>query len=421
MFGDEFFDLSGYHWLLAAGGLLVILAYWLPRFLSSREPAASALLILFGMGAFAFVPGIPEVPDPRTDPKIWEITSEIAVIVALFGTGLRIDDITSWRRWSPTVRLLAVAMPLTIVATAALGILLGGMTIAGAILLGAVLAPTDPVLAGDVQVGRPLQGGEHPVRFTLTTEAALNDGLAFPFVYLGLLVAAEGFTPGAILFEWLPRDVFYRIAVGGVLGWGLGWLLGQIVFIFPRNAILAETGSGVVALACVMAVYGITELVEGYGFIAVAVAGLTFRRIEREHEFHRALHDFTEAIEHALTAVLLIMLGGVIPLLFADLGWVQVVIALSLLLVIRPVAGWLSLWRTPLEGRARNVAAFYGVRGIGSIYYLGYAASHIEFVDEPRLWAMVAFAILASTVVHGVTAGIAMDRTTREGHAAPDG
>ncbi len=413
MSDDAFFGLSGYHLLLAGTGTAVILAYWLPRFVSNREPAASVLLIAFGLVVFTFIPGIPTVPDPRTDPFIWEIVSEIAVIVALFGTGLRLDEVANWSRWKPTVRLLAIAMPLTIFATAALGVFLGGMTVAGAILLGAVLAPTDPVLAGDVQVGAPQEGGEHPVRFTLTTEAALNDGLAFPFVYLGLLIAAEGFAPTDLLFEWFARDVLYKIAVGTAAGWALGWIFAQIVFVVPRGARLADTSSGVVALASVFAIYGLTELVEGYGFIAVAVAGMAFRRVEKEHEFHRALHSFTEAIEHSLTAALLVMLGAVIPVLFTDLGWAEVGIALALLLVIRPVAGRLSLWGVGMQTRGRNVVAFYGVRGIGSIYYLGYAASHIEFVNEPQIWAMAAFAILASTIIHGLTAGIAMDRATR--------
>ena len=413
MSDDAFFGLSGYHLLLAGTGTAVIFAYWLPRFVSNREPAASVLLIAFGLVVFTFIPGIPTVPDPRTDPFIWEIVSEIAVIVALFGTGLRLDEVANWSRWKPTIRLLAIAMPLTIFATAALGVFVGGMTVAGAILLGAVLAPTDPVLAGDVQVGAPQEGGEHPVRFTLTTEAALNDGLAFPFVYLGLLIAAEGFAPTDLLFEWFARDVVYKIAVGTAAGWALGWVFAQIVFVVPRGAKLADTGSGVVALASVFAIYGLTELVEGYGFIAVAVAGMAFRRVEKEHEFHRALHSFTEAIEHSLTAALLVMLGAVIPILFLDLGWAEVGIALALLLVIRPVAGRLSLWGVGMQTRGRNVVAFYGVRGIGSIYYLGYAASHIEFVNEPQIWAMVAFAILASTIIHGLTAGIAMDRATR--------
>jgi NhaP-type Na+/H+ or K+/H+ antiporter len=100
------------------------------------------------MVVFAFVPGMPAAIDPRSAPKIWEYTSELAVIVALFGTGLRIDNLTSYRRWQPTVRLLLVAMPLTILAVALLGFWVAGMTLGGAILLGAVLAPTDPVLAG---------------------------------------------------------------------------------------------------------------------------------------------------------------------------------------------------------------------------------------------------------------------------------
>ncbi|MBE3638149.1 cation:proton antiporter domain-containing protein, partial [Mangrovicoccus algicola] len=153
------------------------------------------------------------MPDPRQTPLPWELMSEMTVIVALFGAGMRIDRLGPWRRWRPTWRLLGIAMPLTIAAAAWLGSGLVGFTLAGAILLGAVLAPTDPVLASDVQVGPPQQGREHPVRFALTTEAGLNDGLAFPFVYLGLLVAAEGLSPVARETGWLVQDVLYRTVV----------------------------------------------------------------------------------------------------------------------------------------------------------------------------------------------------------------
>ena len=105
------------------------------------------------------------------------------------------------------MRLLVIAMPLTVAAIALLGWALAGLTVAGAVMLGAVLSPTDPVLAGDVQVGPPLEGREHPVRFTLTAEAGLNDGLAFPFVYLGLIIAAQGTNPWEWLVDWLLRDV----------------------------------------------------------------------------------------------------------------------------------------------------------------------------------------------------------------------
>ena len=266
------------------------------------------------------------------------------MIIALFGAGLRLDSLRPLARWRATAGLLLVGMPLTIAAVAFLGWTLGGMTIAGAILLGAVLAPTDPVLAGEIEVGPPLEGKEDRVRFTLTTEAALNDGLAFPFVYLGLIVALSGPNPGTWAVHWIALDIVYRISVAAVMGACGGWLLGQILFVIPRNAILALTGSGVVALAGVLLCYGSTELAEGYGFIAVAVMGLTLRRIENTHAFHRRLHDFSESIEHALTALLLLALGSVLPVILLDLTWTHVGTAIALIAVIRPLAGWLSLY-----------------------------------------------------------------------------
>jgi sodium/hydrogen antiporter len=405
---DQFYSGDPYHVLLAILGAAVILAHWLPRFVSTREPAAAPLMIMMGAVVFWAIPGLPSVPDPRENPRPWELVSELAVIVALFAAGMRIDSLRPWSKWTPTLRLLVIAMPLTIAAVATLGYGVAGMTVAGAIVLGAVLAPTDPVLASDVQVGPPHEGAEHPVRFTLTTEAALNDGLAFPFVYLGLIVASHGLDPAGWGLQWLGLDVVYRLAVGAGMGFGGGWALGQVLFLYPPKAALAETASGVVALAGVLLCYGSTELAEGYGFIAVAVMGLTLRRVESSHRFHRRLHDFCETIEHALTAVLLVSLGSALPLLFADISWTHALIALMLILVIRPLAASLSLVSTRLRGRDRTVVAVYGVRGIGSIYYLAYAASHIEFADELQLWSLIGLVILVSTLLHGFTVGWAM-------------
>lgn len=405
-----FFELDTGHLTMLAIGAAIIVAFWLPRFVSGREPTASALLILLGMAAFQFIPDMSAALDPREASRFWELASELAVIVALFGTGIRIDTVSDYRRWRPTVRLLAVAMPLTIAATALMGYAFAGMTLAGAIMLGAVLAPTDPVLAGDVQVGPPTEGGEHPIRFSLTTEAGLNDGLAFPFVHLGLLVGTVGLSAQHMLQEWLLIDVLYRIAVGCAVGAAAGWLLGKILFAIPRGNPLAETGSGVLALACVLVCYGLTEIVEGYGFIACFVAGLTFRRVEARHEFHGQLHAFNDAIELALTALLLVLVGAVFPLLWGELDMAHVAIAILLVFVVRPVSGWVSLLGTDLARRERHIVAFYGVRGIGSIYYLGYATTHLEFVNEGQLWATIALTILLSTLVHGLTAGVALDR-----------
>jgi NhaP-type Na+/H+ or K+/H+ antiporter len=406
------FQFESAHILLATLGVAIILAYWLPRFVSGREPAASALLIGLGVIAFGLVPGMPPVIDPLRAPGAWELASELCLVVGLFGVGLRIDRLRNWRQWRATFRLLVFALPATIIAVALIGWRAAGMTLAGALLLGAVLAPTDPVLAGDVQVGPPKEGGEHPVRFALTTEAGLNDGLAFPFVHLALATAAAGMLSGTILFDFLWRDLSYRIVVGCLVGLSVGWLLGRVLFGWPRANALADTESGVIALAGVLVAYGLAELAEGYGFVAVFIAGITLRRAESHHVFHVRLHDFLQNIEHALTSLLLLALGAALPALLPALDWSGAAIALGLILVVRPLVAWLSLHGV-MTGRARAVVAFYGVRGVGSIYYLAYAGTHVALFDVERLWAIVAFSILVSTILHGFTAGIAMDRVTR--------
>lgn len=410
---EPFFGLSSTHVMMAVVGMAVFVAYLTPRIAFLRAASSSAILMVLGLVTFTFISGMPAALDPTESPRIWEVTSEIAVIVVLFATGLRIDNVSSWNRWRPTVRLLLIAMPVTIAAVALLGWTLAGMTIAGAVMLGAVLSPTDPVLAGDVQVGPPLEGREHPVRFTLTAEAGLNDGLAFPFVYLGLIIAAQGADPSAWLVEWVVRDLIYRIAVGAVVGAGVGWLLGQSLFSTWGRIAIDKSGPGVLALGAVLLCYGIVELAEGYGFIGAFTAGLMCRRVQEKHHFHKRLHAFSEALEHALTAILLLMLGSILPALWPVLDWRHTLIGFGLLLVIRPLVGWLSLWRTGMTSGDRLIVGFFGVRGIGSIYYVGYATGHMEFINEDQLWALVAYTIFASALLHGATSYL-VDR-----HASP--
>jgi len=366
-----------------------------------------------GMLGSLLFPGVVSRIDPTENPAVWELAAEIVVIVVLFATGLRVDHLGSWRRWRPTIRLLVITMPLTIAAVALFGWSLAGMTVGGAILLGAVLAPTDPVLAGDLQIGPPLEGKEHPVRFALTTEAGLNDGLAFPFVYLALHVASQGTDPALWLAEWLAWDVLYRIVVGTVLGICIGWLLGRILAVPSWNTV-AASGPGVLVLAGVFLAYGIVELAEGYGFIAAFVAGLVCRRAEARHRFHQHLHAFASSIEHAITAILLVLLGSVMPSLWPHLDLSHTIIGFGLILVIRPIAGMLGLLGSTLSLKPRAAVAIYGVRGIGSLYYLGYASTHVEFIDEGALWALVAFTIFASTVIHGLTAAATVEVLDRE-------
>lgn len=410
---DARFGFDLYHILLVALGASLLVSYWLPHLFLRRPPAATALLMGCGMVGSLLFPGVVAGIDPTDNPDIWETAAELVVIIVLFATGLRIDDLGGRRLWGPTVRLLAITMPLTIAAVAFLGWALAGLTLGGAILLGAVLAPTDPVLAGDLQIGPPLEGKEHPVRFALTTEAGLNDGLAFPFVYLALHIASQGANPAGWLVEWMAWDVLYRIAVGTVLGAGIGWLLGRILALPAWNT-ASVSGPGVLVLAGVFLAYGTVELVEGYGFIAAFVAGLVCRRVEARHRFHRHLHSFANSVEHAITAILLVLLGSVMPSLWPLLDWKLSVIGFGLILVVRPLAGMIGLWGTSLSLRSRAVVSVYGVRGIGSLFYLAYAATHVEFIDEGPLWAVVAFTIFASTVIHGLTASATVAVLDRE-------
>ena len=411
---DARFGFDAYHILLVALGASLLVSYWLPHLFLRRAPAATALLMACGMTGSLLFPGVVDDIDPTGNPVIWELAAEIVVIVVLFATGLRIDDLGGRRLWRPTVRLLAITMPLTIAAVAFLGWSIAGMTVAGAILLGAVLAPTDPVLAGDLQIGPPLEGKEHPVRFALTTEAGLNDGLAFPFVYLALHVASKGADPSLWLAEWLAWDVLYRIAIGTLLGIVIGWLLGRILIAVPAWNNVTAAGPGILVLAGVFLAYGLVELAEGYGFIAAFVAGLVCRRAEAKHRFHKRLHSFASSIEAAITAILLVLLGSVMPSLWPYLDWSHTIIGFGLILVIRPLAGMIGLYGTQLGLRARAVVAIYGVRGIGSLYYLGYASTHVEFIDEGPLWAVVAFTIFASTLIHGLTATATVEVLDRE-------
>ncbi len=396
----SFFEFSNYHIVLTGCGVLIVLAYWIPQFISKRTPAASGLLILGGLLSFLLLPDWARTLSPTNQPDTWRLISEIAVIIALFGTGIRIDNITGIKRWSPTIRLLAITMPLCILTITLLGVF-AGFGLGVAILLAAVLAPTDPVLAADVQLEPPQEGKECAVKYTLTTEAGLNDGLAFPFVYLGILLVANQFDVG----EWIGIYIVYKIIVGIIIGCFAGWLLGKILFVIPKSNLLANSGSGLIALAGVLFTYGACELAEGYGFIAVFLMGLVLRREEKNHKYHKELHTFSDSIEQAITALMLIFIGYVLPVLWETIDWKLMGIGIALL-IIRPLAGMISLSNSELNFKHRALISFYGIRGIGSVFYLAYAAEQVDLIDADILWSTTATVILISTVIHGFTANI---------------
>lgn len=400
--------------VLLIAGCTALFAAWVPAYTARRPLSLPLLLVVLGVVLFLVPLGLPRfvVSDHLL---LIERVTEVGVLVSLMGAGLKIDRIVSWRTWSSTWRLLAIGMPLSILASAFLGWWGLGLGAAGALLLGSVLAPTDPVLAADVQVGEPEVGdradleSEDEVRFTLTSEAGLNDALAFPFVYGAIRLVDHG--PSAEqLLSWIAVDVVYRLGVGLLVGLAVGWLIGRISFSAPGPLqSLAESPQGFVAIAVMLMAYGGTQMLGGYGFLAVFVSAVALRSAERRHEFHTHLHEFVEQSENLLMVGLLVLLGGALMGgALAGLTWQAALVAAAIVLLVRPLCSFIALIGQPMLGADRAAIAVFGIKGIGSLYYLAFAAETHEFAQVPLLWATTVFAILVSVVFHGVTATPAM-------------
>lgn len=393
--------------LYLVAGVALLVGAVLPRLLRRYAISAPMAFVSAGLLLGLFVDR--GRLSPIVEPELTEHLAELTILVALMGVGLAIDRPIGWKRWKVTWRLLLVAMPACIAAVAGVGWLVG-LAPATALLLGAVLAPTDPVLASDVQVQGPTTGeGAEPeeddeVRFALTSEAGLNDGLAFPFIYAAVFGATKG-AVGNWALEWFAWDLIGKTVIGVAIGIGAGWLLGKMAFSAPsRTFRLADSREPVLALAMTLGVYGLAQVLHGYGFVAVFVAALTLRASERSHDFHEELHGFIEQLEHILTWGILLLLGVAITGgLLKPLTWAGAAIGLLLVLVIRPLSAWISLAGTPMRRSERWVAAAFGVRGVGSVFYLAYAGADFS-TDLPWLWATVGFAVVLSVTVHGVAA-----------------
>lgn len=394
--------------LFTAAGLATLAAALLPRVLRHVPISMPMVFLAAGIAGFAFVPSLPD-PNPQAYGSLAVHLTEVCVIVSLMGAGLALNRPIGWRTWSSTWRLLAITMTLSMVAVGALGWSVLGLGAASAVLLAAALAPTDPVLASEVQVSEPVtepDAADDEARFALTSEAGLNDGLAFPFTYAAIAISLTGISPRGWLLHWALMDVLWRPAVGVLVGLAVGWLFGKLFFsTVPKKLQLAEKSEGFVALAATFVAYGVAELAQGYGFIAVFICACTIRMAEREHGYHGVLHTFVEQIERVLTVAVIILLGGAVSRgLLADIGWREVAVALTFLLVIRPVSGWIALTPGKTGPGERAVIAFFGVRGVGSLFYIAYALEHGNFPAGERLWAMVALIVIGSIVIHGISA-----------------
>ncbi|GAB2802561.1 sodium:proton antiporter [Halomonas shantousis] len=402
---------------LGGFGLLILLVAWVPLLVRNLPLSLPIICIAIGFGLFSLTEegGL----HPRHYPKMTEVLTELTVIISLAGAGLRIDRQLNWREWLNTWRLLGITMPLTIAAIAVLGVYFLGLPWETALLIGAVIAPTDPVLAADVQVGPPRSGPGDEVRFSLTSEAGLNDGLAFPFTYLAIAVAINGPMPGDWTWHWLGMDVVWRIAAGIGAGWLAGWLLGVLMFRAGKIS-LASTGQGFAALGGTFVTYAGAEAIHGYGFIAVFVGALALRSTQEDkHDYQLRLHDFTEEIERLLMMVLLVLFGGSLagPLL-DGLTWKMAIAGLAILFLIRPVTGMFALLGSQMCHSERAIVSLFGIRGVGSFYYLAYAVNQEDFGRIDDVWTLISFIVLVSIIFHGMTSGPLMSWLDRRREAS---
>ncbi|WP_367866888.1 cation:proton antiporter [Pedobacter sp. WC2423] len=391
--------------ILTIIGVGILGMAWMPSFTAKTRISYSIVYLLIGMllySVFDFLPA----PNPRVHGEFTLHLTELVLIVSLMCTGLKIDQKFSFRTWIIPFRLITITMFLCIATVTLIGIYYFKMPLSTSILLAAVLSPTDPVLATDVQVGDPNQEDRDNAKFSLTTEAGFNDGMAFPFVWLAIALAMTSGGEIPFLFTWALKHVLYQIAAGLVCGFLLGKLLGYVLFTLGKRYETFFTQDGFVSIAATLIVYGATEIVHGYGFIAVFIAAITLRGYERGHKYHNRLHAFSDQIERILVAIMLILFGGsLVRGVMNSLTWPMAAFGIVFIFVIRPLSGLIGLIGTKLKIQEKLVISFYGIRGMGSIYYLAFAFGTTFFKYQDALWSIIAFIVLISIGIHGITAG----------------
>lgn len=416
-------------WFVIAGLLLVLIA--LGGSVLKRIPLSVSLLYL-GAGVLVGPHGLGLlVIDPLTESPLVERLAEVAVILSLFSAGLKMRTPFADRRWRLPLRLATVSMAATVGLVTLVGVFFLGLPLGGAILLGAVLAPTDPVLASDVAIEKP--NDTDRLRFSLTGEAGFNDGTAFPFVMLGLgLLGLHEI--GEWGWRWMLVDVLWAVPGGIAIGALLGALMAHLVLYLRRRYREAVGLDDFLALGLVLLAYGAALLAHTYAFLAAFAAGLALRWVERRHndgeepseEVAAAAHageeeemaadpetapaymasavlGFAEQFERIGAVALVLLVGALLsPELLT--WWSALWFVPLMLFVIRPLAVWVGLLGAQVAPVQRLLISWFGIRGIGSIYYLMYAANHglPEGVARPVL-ALVLATIAVSVVVHGTS------------------
>ncbi len=410
------------YWFLIVGALFIAVALF--STVLKRLPLTSAMLYVV-VGIVLAEVGLIRL-DPVRDAALLERVTEVAVIISLFTAGLKLRVPLSSRCWGFALRLAFLSMTLTVGLIAFIAWFALGLSVGAAILLGAILAPTDPVLASDVQLQNP--DDRDRIRFSLTGEGGLNDGTAFPFVMLGLgLLGVHEI--GAWGWRWLVVDVVWAI-VGGV---GIGALLGTLVarlVLHLRQEHQESVGlDDFLALGLIALSYGAALLLHTYGFLAVFAAGVALRRIEMQqtagdtappptafanedeaatHPEHapafmaQAVLGFNQQIERIGEVAVVVLLGGMLSLRYLPAEWYW--FPAALFLAIRPLAVQAGLWSAELPSAERRLMGWFGIRGIGSLYYLAYAIHQGLPPDlAARLTSLTLTVVVASVILHGIS------------------
>lgn len=417
-------------WALVIGSLLIAMA----MLATSLRPLPLSTAMLYLAAGFALgSAGLGVLtPDPLVHAGVLERVAEVAVLLSLFSVGLKLGQPLSNRRWQLPLRLVLVSMTVTVALIALIGVFVLDLAPGAAILLGAILAPTDPVLASDVQV--QAFGDNDRLRFSLTGEGGLNDGAAFPFVMLGLgLLGLHDL--GSWGWHWFAIDVLWATGGGLLIGGALGVLVGRVAVALRRNQVAAAGLDEFLALGLIALAYGLAVLCHAYGFLAVFAAGLALQRVREApppsaaapdgvhgadttppditgSAMTEAVQSFNEQLERIAEVAIVTVLGALLSAVDLRLG--AAAFGLFLLLFVRPVSVWLGLTRARVSGDQRVLIAWFGIRGIGSIYYLMYAINHgLPHPLALEICALTLTAVALSIVLHGVSVTPLMRRYAR--------
>jgi sodium/hydrogen antiporter len=426
-------------WYLIVGAVfaLMALAY---SYLQRLPLSASLLYLLVGIGIGPAGLGLLRL-DPVADAALLERLTEVTLIVSLFTSGLKLRAALRDPIWRIPLRLAFLAMLITVALIAAAGVLGLGLSLGAAVLLGAILAPTDPVLASDVQVAKP--SDQDRLRFGLTGEAGLNDGTAFPLVMLGLgLLGLHEL--GAYGWRWLAVDLLWASVAGLGVGWLLGELIGRLVVHLRQTYQTAVGLDDFLALGLIALAYGAAHLLHAYGFLAVFAAGLALRHLEMKANgdsepeaaevdasssdealatdpeqapayMAQAVLGFNEQLERAAEVAMVVLLGSILVPLLPSVPPAAIWFIPLLLLAIRPAAVLIGLIGSATEPVQRSLSAWFGIRGIGSLYYLMYALTHgVEGELATTLIALTVITVAVSIVAHGISVTPLMRRYSRE-------